>query len=73
MPVTSCSSINTKSNFSVPVIVTTIIIIIICSICRDRFEVVLGIHDFDNFENGGRPEVYDIEQIIVVRIHHDVI
>ena len=37
---------------------------------RDRSEVVLGLHDFDDFENGGQPEVYDIEQYIRVNINN---
>ena len=35
---------------------------------RDAYQVVLGLHDFDDFENGGKPEIYDIEQILLVSI-----
>ena len=37
-------------------------------LCREYFDVVLGAHDFDDFENGGQPEVYDIQEIIRVSI-----
>ena len=37
--------------------------------CSGSHEVVLGLHDFDDFDNGGQPEVYDIDQIVVVCIH----
>ena len=37
--------------------------------CSGSHEVVLGVHDFDDFDNGGQPEVYDIDQIITVCIH----
>ena len=36
--------------------------------CRRSRDVVLGLHDFDDFQNGGQPEVYDIEQIVEVCI-----
>ena len=39
-------------------------------LCREYYDVALGVHDFDDFENGGQPEVYDIEQIIRVRIQY---
>ena len=35
-------------------------------LCSGSHEVLLGVHDFDDFDNGGQPEVYDIDQIIVV-------
>ena len=35
-------------------------------LCSGSHEVLLGVHDFDDFDNGGQPEVYDIDQIIEV-------
>ena len=35
---------------------------------RYNAEVVLGLHDFDNFENGGQPEVFDIVRRIKVNV-----
>ena len=40
-------------------------------LCRETVQMVLGLHDFDDFENGGQPEIYDVEQMIRVRIHRD--
>ena len=33
---------------------------------RGGVEVVLGLHDFDDFENGGQPEVFDVVQRVLV-------
>ena len=35
---------------------------------RDISEVVLGLHDFANFSNGGQPEVFDIIETVRVSI-----